>query len=68
MIYTDLYSLSIACANVDLKDTHATKYLSSLLKVYFDAYHNPPDGVIGVGVLTYAGQKLVDFQLNEGVE
>ena len=36
--------------------------LSVLARVYFKALHNPPDGVIGVGAITYAENKLVDFQ------
>jgi len=33
-----------------------------LLQVYHDAQLEPPDGVIGVGVITYAQQKLVEAQ------
>jgi hypothetical protein len=33
-----------------------------LLQVYHDAQLDPPDGVIGVGVITYAEQKLVEAQ------
>lgn len=36
--------------------------LSVLARVYFKALHNPPDGVVGVGAVTYAQNKLVDFQ------
>jgi len=36
--------------------------LSILARVYFKALHNPPDGVIGVGAITYAEKKLCDFQ------
>lgn len=36
--------------------------LSALARVYFKALHNPPDGVVGVGAVTYAEKKLVDFQ------
>ncbi len=38
--------------------------LSVLARVYFKAKHNPPAGVIGVGAITYAENKLVDFQQN----
>lgn len=38
--------------------------LSVLARVYFKALHNPPDGVVGVGAITYAEKKLVDFQQN----
>jgi len=33
-----------------------------LLQVYHDAQLDPPEGVIGVGVITYAQQKLVEAQ------
>lgn len=33
-----------------------------LCRVYFDAKNNPPDGVIGVGAITYAEIKLSEFQ------
>ena len=32
--------------------------LSRLCGVYFDAQRNPPEGVIGVGAITYAEQML----------
>ena len=38
--------------------------LSVLARVYFKAKNNPPDGVVGVGAITYAQNKLVDFQQN----
>ena len=33
-----------------------------LLNVYHQACLEPPDGVIGVGIITYAQQKLVEAQ------
>jgi hypothetical protein len=33
-----------------------------LLEVYYEAHANPPEGVIGVGAITYAEQKLVEAQ------
>jgi hypothetical protein len=33
-----------------------------LLGVYRDAYNNPPDGVIGVGKISYAEQKMIEAQ------
>lgn len=35
------------------------KYLS---KVYFDALNNPPEGIIGVGAITYAECMLIAAQ------
>lgn len=36
--------------------------LRRLIKVYLDAYANPPEGVIGVGAITYAEQCLMEAQ------
>lgn len=36
--------------------------LRKLVEVYYDALNNPPEGVIGVGAITYAEQKLVEAQ------
>ena len=33
-----------------------------LFIVYFDAQDNPPDGIIGVGAITYAEHKLREAQ------
>ena len=33
-----------------------------LFDVYHNALDNPPEGVIGVGAITYAEQKLVEAQ------
>ena len=33
-----------------------------LLQIYNHAQDNPPEGVIGVGAITYAEQKLVEAQ------
>lgn len=45
-----------------LADNETVVRLSVLARVYFKAKHNPPAGVIGVGAITYAENKLVDFQ------
>ena len=37
--------------------------LRRLLKVYMDAQSNPPEGVIGVGVITYAEACLQQEQM-----
>ena len=36
--------------------------LRRLLKIYNEAESNPPDGVIGVGAITYAERKLQEAQ------
>lgn len=33
--------------------------LKKCIKVYWDAYYDPPEGVVGVGRITYAEQQLV---------
>jgi len=35
------------------------KKLQDLIKLYWDSYYDPPEGVIGVGKITYAEQQLV---------
>jgi hypothetical protein len=36
--------------------------LRGLMDVYLDAYQNPPEGVIGVGAITYAEHKMQEAQ------
>jgi len=38
------------------------KEFSRLLTIYHYAYQNPPEGVIGVGAITYAENKLIEAQ------
>lgn len=63
MIYCDLDSLALAAANTDQNDKLQLQALGRLVAIYFDALHNPPDGVIGVGAISYAEAMLVDHQL-----
>jgi len=42
--------------------TERSRYLSWLVRSYYDALHNPPEGVIGVGAITYAENVLVKIQ------
>jgi hypothetical protein len=37
--------------------------LAELVKVYFEAEGNPPEGIIGVGAITYAEQMLQAAQV-----
>lgn len=46
-----------------LKDHTEVAYFRYLSKVYFDALNNPPEGVIGVGKITYAEKQLVLAQM-----
>jgi hypothetical protein len=63
MIYMSLNDLLSAAARLPMEDTEALRQLGSLIKVYHTALHNPPDGVIGVGAITYAEQTLICHQL-----
>lgn len=36
--------------------------LLKLHNIYLEAESNPPDGVIGVGIITYANQKMMEAQ------
>jgi hypothetical protein len=62
MTYKDLNALSVAMMEVDFKDEPAVKKLQVLVGVYFDAINGPPEGVIGVGAITYAEYKLIEAQ------
>ena len=39
-----------------------TTEINLLVKIYFDALYNPPEGVIGVGAISYVEQKLREAQ------
>jgi hypothetical protein len=62
MTYKNLNDLAAAAMDVDLKDTKQTQRMAELIRVYFDAEKNPPEGVIGVGAITYAQQQLIKAQ------
>ena len=62
VMYKDLDTLSVAMIEVDLKDKPAVDKLRVLVGVYFDALYDPPEGVIGVGAITYAEYKLIEAQ------
>jgi len=64
MLYTSLSALMDLFSRIEVKDTRSMAALGVLVKVYHDATCNAPDGVIGVGVITYAEQALIDFQLD----
>jgi hypothetical protein len=64
MLYTDLESLALAATQIDPTDAEQVARLSHLIKVYWDAYQNPPEGIIGVGAITYAQDALISAQLD----
>lgn len=63
MIYTSLNALLSVAVGLPTDDTEALRRLGELIKVYQTALHNPPDGVIGVGAITYAEHALINHQL-----
>lgn len=64
MLYTDLESLCIAAMGVDSTDSAQVARISHLISVYWEAHWNPPEGVIGVGVITHAQDALIAAQLD----
>ena len=63
MIYTSLRSLAEALDTLDMTDAAQVETFRRLIKVYMTASHNPPDGVVGVGIITYAEQQLIAAQV-----
>ena len=64
-VYRDIMQLAAASFEAipdDFISTDETRRLGKLVAVYFDALHNPPEGIIGVGAITYAEQCLVAAQ------
>ena len=62
MTYKNLNDLALAAMDVDLKDTEQAQRMAELIRVYFDAEKNPPEGVIGVGAISYAEYQLIKAQ------
>jgi hypothetical protein len=67
MIYTDIEALAVAVLQIDLSDDDQVNKLRRLVQIYWDARHNPPEGVIGVGAITYAQDALIAAQLNQEI-
>lgn len=68
MIYRSLKDVTFAIMNeFDDQPAHPTersRYLRKLVRTYSDALRNPPEGIIGVGAITYAEDMLVKAQLD----
>ena len=62
MLYTSLRGLAEALDQLDMTDTAKVAEYRRLINVYFSAYHNPPEGVIGVGAISYAEYQLIKAQ------
>jgi len=54
--------LALAADTIDINDESAKRNWRDLYHVYDTALNNPPNGVIGVGAITYAEQMLAEFQ------
>ena len=48
--------------SLDVNDEAAKRQWRDLFHVYNTALNNPPEGVIGVGAITYAQQELAKYQ------
>jgi hypothetical protein len=63
MVY-NYQKLCAAISELDFADlpTDHAKYLAQLVRVYRNAYINAPSGIIGVGLITYAENALIEYQ------
>lgn len=65
-----IYNYQKLCAAIceldldELQSDHA-KHLAHLFKVYRDAYINAPYGIVGVGLITYAENALIEYQTDK---
>lgn len=65
--YASFTELAQALDHIDMTDTDQIERFRRLIRVYMDASQNPPDGVVGVGVITYAEAALVSAQADSGM-
>ena len=66
MFYYNVKDLSLAAGAWASLPKDEKDNLAKLAKVYFNALHNPPEGIIGVGAITYAEQQMLIAQGVEG--
>ena len=57
--FSDLVKIA---ESIDVTDESAKNQWRDLFHVYNTALNNPPEGVIGVGAITYAEQELAKYQ------
>jgi hypothetical protein len=62
MFYHNVKDLSLAAGAWASLSQADKDNLIKLAKVYFNALNNPPEGVIGVGAITYAEQQMLIAQ------
>ena len=65
--YASLSELAQAIDQIDMTDTDQIERFRRLIRVYMDASQNPPDGVVGVGIITHAEAALVSAQIDSGM-
>jgi len=65
--YASLSELAQALDQIDMTDTDQIERFRRLIRVYMTATENPPDGVIGVGIITHAEAALVSAQIDSGM-
>ena len=65
--YASLSELAMALDQIDMTDTDQIERFRRLIRVYMTATENPPDGVVGVGIITYAEATLVSAQIDSGM-
>ena len=58
----NLLDLAKLAESIDVTNQTAKNQWRDLFHVYNTALNNPPEGVIGVGAITYAEQALAAFQ------
>lgn len=46
----------------EIRESETLRRLAELVSIYFDAENNPPEGVIGVGIISYAERMLQEAQ------
>ena len=61
-MYKNFDELCAAVFELDTGDIEGGVKMRRLFSVYFDAMDNPPEGIIGVGAITYAEQMLIAEQ------
>lgn len=64
MTIESLGELALAACEADLSNPAEVERLRYLYNVYWEAYHSPPDSVIGVGQITYAEAALIAAQID----
>ena len=65
--YASLSELVRALDHIDMTDTDQIERFRRLIRVYMTATENPPDGVVGVGIITHAEAALVSAQIDSGM-